>query len=57
MFSVELLVPSSKYVIAALVNHWFKNQACNMAHVMKILCSENWLVTCAVEGKAQSSMW
>lgn len=31
-FSVELLVPSSsKYVTAALPNHRFKNQACNMA--------------------------
>jgi hypothetical protein len=46
MFSAELLVPSSsKYVIAALVNHWFKKQACKMAHVMKILCSGNWLFT------------
>jgi hypothetical protein len=46
MFSAELLVPSSsKYVIAALVNHWFKNQACKLAHIMTILCSGNWLFT------------
>lgn len=35
-FSVQLLVPSSsKYVIAALANHRYKNQACDMARVMK----------------------
>lgn len=46
MFSAELLVlSSSKYVIAAFVNHWFKKKACKMAHVMKILCSGNWLFT------------
>jgi hypothetical protein len=45
MFSAQLLVPSSsKYVIAALINRWFKNWACKMAHVMKILCSGNWLL-------------
>jgi len=46
MFSAELLVPSSsKYVTAALVSHWFKNQTCEVAHVMKILCSGSWLFT------------
>jgi hypothetical protein len=41
MFSAELLVPSSsKYVIAALVNHWFKNQACKMARYENINAQE-----------------
>ena len=42
MFSAELLV---KYVRAAPVNHWLKNQACKMAHVMTTLCSGNWVFT------------
>lgn len=44
---------SSKYVLAALVYYWFKNQARNMACVIKIFCSGNWLVTQKTEVSGQ----